>query len=263
MPRRERHGHYKKAGTKNKKQAAARDKRAADAAAADQQAAAEAEEAVEAAEDSSEDEQPSCERDGAQEDRSRQVMVWLFVKMGSPPEAEWSGPGGVLSEIRKVLGRRHDCNLNRIKAVLRRHINGEPLVKPRSGRPPLLTHGEALIGADCLRSGKGRDQAACILSARRQQQGKSKCCELHGHRMKPRAGRRRKRTQPYEYPSCPTAEALTEKRYAELDPDGAAAIAAAKIAAAAPKKRGRGKENATGSNEDAAGNAAPRTRRRD
>ena len=52
-----------------------------------------------------------------------------------------------------------------------------------------------------------------------------------------RSGKRRTRTQPYEYPSCPTAEALTQKRYEELDPDGAYAIAAARMAAAAPTKR--------------------------
>lgn len=51
-----------------------------------------------------------------------------------------------------------------------------------------------------------------------------------------RSGRRRQRTQPYEYPSCPTAEALTRKKWEDLDPEGSHAIAAAAMAAAAPKK---------------------------
>ena len=79
-----------------------------------------------------------------------------------------------------------------------------------------------------------------------------------------RSGRRRPRTQPYEYPSCPTAEAMQRQKWDDLDPEGAAAIeaatAAAAIEAAAPKKRRRGKENAAGGKKDSAANTARKTR---
>lgn len=76
----------------------------------------------------------------------------------------------------------------------------------------------------------------------------AKGAKLDGANM--RSGRRRPRPQPYEYPSCPTAEAMNRQKFDELDPEGAAAIeaaaAAAAIEAAAPKKRRRGKENVAG-----------------
>lgn len=56
---------------------------------------------------------------GRQHERSRQLMVWKFVDMGSPPEEEWSGPGGVIPEIRKILGWSCDRDCNPIKVVLR------------------------------------------------------------------------------------------------------------------------------------------------
>ena len=104
-------------------------------------------------------------------------MVWKFVEMGSPPEDKWSGPGGVLAEIRKLLGWHYNRDVAPIRTLLRRHLNDEPLVKPRAGRPAKLTQGEALIGADCLESGKGRGQAAHQVSAWRQLQGKSAVSE--------------------------------------------------------------------------------------
>ena len=51
-------------------------------------------------------------------------MVCIFVDMGSPPEREWSGPGGVLAEIRKALRWHYDRDLTPIKVVLRRHLAG-------------------------------------------------------------------------------------------------------------------------------------------
>ena len=69
-------GGDRKQGTTNQKARSKRDKRAADAAAAEQQAVAEAEAAMEEVEASSEDEQPDHVRDAAQEERSRQLMVW-------------------------------------------------------------------------------------------------------------------------------------------------------------------------------------------
>ena len=63
---------------------------------------------------------------------------------------------------------------------------------------------------------------------------KAKGAKLEGANI--RSGRRRPRTQKYEYPTCPAAAALTRKRWEELDPEGSKAIAAA-LAAAAPKKR--------------------------
>ena len=63
---------------------------------------------------------------------------------------------------------------------------------------------------------------------------KAKGAKLEGANI--RSGRRRPRTQKYEYPTCPAAAALTRKRWEELDPEGSKAIAAT-LAAAAPKKR--------------------------
>ena len=166
-----------KQGSRNKKKAAARDKRAADAAAAKQQAAAEAEDDVEEPEDDSDGEQPTRVHDEAQEERRRQAIVYKFEELGAPPEEQWSGPGGTLAEIRKWLGLHCDADVRPIKQVLQRHVAGESLRKPNSGRRQKLSHGEALVAADCMERGKGRAQAAYIVTARREEQGRSKVSE--------------------------------------------------------------------------------------
>ena len=171
-------GGHRKRGSKDKKKAKARDKNLAKRVAAAARATAEAMADLAEPEYDSEDEQPERVRDGAQQERSRQLMVWKFVDMGSPPEDKWSGTGGVLAEIRKLLGWHYNRDVAPIRTLLRRHLNDEPLVKPRAGRPAKLTQGEALIGADCLESGKGRGQAAHQVSAWRQLQGKSAVSEM-------------------------------------------------------------------------------------
>jgi len=170
-------GGDRKRGTLQPKLAAKRDKNLAKKAAATARATAEAMADLAEPEYDSDDEQPERVRDAAQEERSRQLMIWKFVDMGSLPEDKWSGPGGVLAEIRKLLGWHYNRDVAPIRALLRRHLNDEPLVKPRAGRPAKLTQGEALIGADCLESGKGRGQAAHEVTAWRQLQGKSAVSE--------------------------------------------------------------------------------------
>ena len=166
-------GSKQKRGTTNKKQAKARDKRMA------KKAAAAARTAAEAMADLAEPEEEAavCKRDAAQDKRRRHAIVMRFIDLGSPAKDTWDGPDGVVHDIRKWLGMRCNANIAPIRQVLDRHVAGELLVKPRSGRKPKLTKGEALIATHSLEAGKGRAQAAHDVTAWRELQGKDKVSE--------------------------------------------------------------------------------------
>ena len=68
------------------------------------------------------------------------------------------------------------CDYAPIRAVLKRHLNGEDVWyrKAGGGRKTKLTPGEQSIMADCLRRGTGQVQAAYIGTAWREQKGMSK-----------------------------------------------------------------------------------------
>ena len=55
--------------------------------------------------------------------------------------------------------------------MLRHYLNQEPLAWHGGGVAPKLSHTEALVAADCLERGTGREQAAYILSKRRADKG--------------------------------------------------------------------------------------------
>ena len=173
----------KKAGTKEKGQAARRDERAAAAAAAERQAAAEAMADMNAAPTPAPNAaatpatavepayQPSmCELNAFK----RMAVVYFYMTLGCPPETEWGKHGGTLRQIADHLGMPDPCDYTHIRSTLTRHLAGEDIWhnKPGQGRKRKLTKGEALIYADCLKRGHGRDQSTHILNAIREKKGK-------------------------------------------------------------------------------------------
>ena len=137
-------GRYKKHGTNNVDQAAARDEAAATAAAAVQRAAAEALLAMESpaavvhpSPATAVQPRPNTV---AQEERRRQAIVWKYEQLGSPPQELWRGPGGTLSIIRVWLELPYTADVRPIERVLERHVEGQPLKLAGQGRKAKLTH---------------------------------------------------------------------------------------------------------------------------
>ena len=136
-------GRYKKHGTNNVDQAAARDEAAATAAAAVQRAAAEALLAMESpaavvhpSPATAVQPRPNTV---AQEERRRQAIVWKYEQLGSPPQELWRGPGGTLSIIRVWLELPYTADVRPIERVLERHVEGQPLKLAGQGRKAKLT----------------------------------------------------------------------------------------------------------------------------
>eukprot|EP00966_Prymnesium_polylepis_P325672 7381645-Prymnesium_polylepis.1 len=112
-------------------------------------------------------------RDTEQERRRPEAIVFRFVQLGEPPEELWRH--GTLSDIGEFIDLEPDKygkhDYRPIKTVLRHYLNEEPLAWHGGGRAPKLSHGEALVAADCLERGTGREQASYILSKRHAAKG--------------------------------------------------------------------------------------------
>jgi len=129
-------------------------------------------------------------RDPAMEEMRRQAIVFKFRLMGEPAQEHWQGPGGTLARIRQWLDMPYTADVRPIAKVLNRYLEGDSLTAYGNcgGRNRKLTHGEALVAADCLARNMGREQAAYVVSARRQEKGiyggQGGCVELrHPHRL--------------------------------------------------------------------------------
>ena len=141
---RKRHGEKK--GTKNKHQAAARDKRTANAAEAEVLAAAEALRTMEspapppAVAQPSPETIPACEpSNGEMAAYKRMAIISKYQRLGCPPESESSKHGGVLRHIADEFELPDPCDYRPIKEVLHRYLAGEDVwhTKGRaSGQPP-------------------------------------------------------------------------------------------------------------------------------
>jgi len=107
------------------------------------------------------------------EEMRRQAIVFKFRLMGEPAQEHWQGPGGTLARIRQWLDMPYTADVRPIAKVLNRYLEGDSLTAYGNcgGRNRKLTHGEALVAADCLARNMGREQAAYVVSARRQEKG--------------------------------------------------------------------------------------------
>ena len=130
--------HGKKAGTKNKTQAAARDERAARAEAADRAAAAEL-----LADLATQEEphiaspatvaKPSVAVSG-QQARRRAIIIWWYVELGCPQKKHWDGRGGTVATIASKLEMHEGADHRPIHQVLSRYVDNEQQVKSRARR---------------------------------------------------------------------------------------------------------------------------------
>jgi hypothetical protein len=107
-------GHRAKPGTRNKHQAAARDKRAADASEAELLAAAEALQALEAPAPPPAVVQPPTEpvpvyepSNGEMAAYKRMAIVSAYQRLNCPPECEWGKHGGTLRQVEPSLLYKH------------------------------------------------------------------------------------------------------------------------------------------------------------
>ena len=95
---------HAKRGTKNSKQAVARDKLAAEAATAAALAAAEAMADL-ASPGAQQQTTPATggqrrQRDNLQEERRRQAVIFKYEQLGRPQQEMWDGLGGTVAQIR-------------------------------------------------------------------------------------------------------------------------------------------------------------------
>ena len=179
MPKRKTFGRprCKKEGTKNAVKAAERDELAARAAAAADKladdAAAEQQAAAELSEDDDEELAPTVpRRTSVEEEQRREQIVRHFEHLLSPPEEMWDGEGGTVARIAKLMGMKRGQDRRPLRRTLQRHVDGKPLASHGGGPEPSLTHGEALVVADCFERGFSQEQAAYTVSAHREKRGK-------------------------------------------------------------------------------------------
>ena len=168
----------KKHGTNNSKQARLRNRRARQAAVVEQRRAAFEEAATEPPDELEQElESPAVivHRDAKQEARQRDGYIYWYAKMGDTPTELWHGHRGTLRTIFDRMELKPDASGHRdyrpIQVVLERFLNDEPLKYHGGGQAPKLSHGEALVAADCIERGTGREQAAHIITARRKAKG--------------------------------------------------------------------------------------------
>ena len=107
------------------------------------------------------------------EARRREMIVYKYELHECPPESEWGKHSGTLRQIADYLEMPDPCDYTSIRQCLERHLNGQDIWYPKAGggRKRLLTNGEALIAADALKRGHGRDQATHIANAWREKKG--------------------------------------------------------------------------------------------
>lgn len=101
----------------------------------------------------------------------RQTIIYWYLYYGKPSKSKWGGAGGTLALIRFHLAMPSTADVRWIKRVLQNYVDGEPLAKHGGGRKRKLSRGEALVAAECLERGVGREQTAHVLTARRELKG--------------------------------------------------------------------------------------------
>ena len=153
-----------KPGTKNSKQAAAREERREAEAAATRIAAAEvladlasplgAEHPLQEAETPATE--TVNENKAVKQERQRQAIIVKYELLQSPTEDKWDGRGGTVALIAQWLDKSAGTDVRFIRRTLERHVAGEALAQWK-GALQKLSHGEALIAADCLARGLGRE----------------------------------------------------------------------------------------------------------
>ena len=99
----------------------------------------------------------------AQQERRRHAILYVYEELGSPPEELWDGPGGAVAAIMQWLQLKKGADPRPVRQTLKRYVAGDSLTDYK-GSTQKLSLGEALIGADCLERGTGREQAAIIIS---------------------------------------------------------------------------------------------------
>lgn len=168
-----------KGETKNKHQLTKKRERAAAAEAADRAVAAEAMADLaspaggqQVMHDSPE---TAVENKVVQQERRRAAIINAYHGLGCPPEEQWWRRGGTVAIIaRDWLHMKPNADVRPIYETLRRYVAGEELTcYSNSGGKQKLTKGESAVAADCLRCGRGYEQTAYILTARRKQKGMS------------------------------------------------------------------------------------------
>ena len=108
-----------------------------------------------------------------QEELRRQSVYYFFDKLGCPPESEWDGEGGTVSQIANAIWLERGLDRRPIRRTMERIVAGEPLASYNGTAGVYkITRGEALIISDCLRSGVGQWQAMHNINMWRDAKGK-------------------------------------------------------------------------------------------
>mmetsp|Transcript_33400 Transcript_33400/g.107331 ORF Transcript_33400/g.107331 Transcript_33400/m.107331 type:complete len:184 (-) Transcript_33400:146-697(-) len=172
----------KKPGTKNKVQAAKRDKAAEERAATDRRAAAETMAAMASPPAAQQPTPATTARDTAKDQMRRQAIVFKYKLMGEPAQEYWPGPCGTLAKIRQWLEMPYTADVRPIAKVI------DILRFPVALDAIIAANGAKVDWLDNRRGRRATD------------------------------GKSRKRPAPYMPPSCPRAEEAQRAKYDRMDP---------------------------------------------
>mmetsp|Transcript_44222 Transcript_44222/g.143481 ORF Transcript_44222/g.143481 Transcript_44222/m.143481 type:complete len:261 (-) Transcript_44222:107-889(-) len=157
-------GAWQKGGNKNQKQVQVAETKAAAAAAASSASSASEDEEEVAGEVEEYDVRRCRPNTTDEEDLRRRMIIHKFKILGEPPEVKWKGKGGTVALIADWLDVPKGRDLRPIFRTLQRYAAGEPLVQYSGGAQPKLTHGQALIAADCLHRRFSWEQTAYMVT---------------------------------------------------------------------------------------------------